>query len=89
MALGSTRLEILSQVICEALRTVIIGIVIGLGMAVVLARFLRTLLYGIEPIDPWTFSAGVLLMTTCAVAASGIPALRAASLNVVKALRYE
>jgi putative ABC transport system permease protein len=73
----------------RSVATLGVAAVVGLGGAMVAARALRTLLYGVAPFDPWAYgiSAGVLALA--AVAATLIPALRATRVNPLEALRAE
>jgi len=63
--------------------------VLGLGAAVMLMRFLSTLLFGVAPTDPVTLLGAVVVMTGVAVAASWIPARRAAAVDPATALRAD
>jgi ABC-type antimicrobial peptide transport system permease subunit len=89
MALGSQRAAIVRLVLESGVKLALIGCVLGLGGALAASGLLRSLLFGVSPFDPMvlTFAAiGVLLL---AVAASTLPALRAASIDPMKALRGE
>jgi ABC-type antimicrobial peptide transport system permease subunit len=66
-----------------------VGIVIGLGAAVVVAHLMRTLLFGVSPLDPLSFAAVPLILAATAALASFLPACRAATVNPVDALRAE
>ncbi len=88
-AIGARTQDILRQVIAGSLRTVAIGVAVGIALAIAGGRFVAALLYGIEPGDPgvMTFVAiGLLVVAT--VAALG-PAWRAARVDPVTALRVE
>jgi predicted permease len=89
VALGAQRRDVLTLVVGHAMRMAAAGVVIGVLLAAVLTRFLVSLLYGIRPIDPVSFGAGILLFATLAFAASVMPARRAAAVNPVEALRNE
>jgi putative ABC transport system permease protein len=89
MAMGATPREVLWQVIGEGLRLVAIGAVLGIGAALGLTRFLRTLLYGVSPADGVTYAVVALVLFLVALAACGLPALRAARVDPTVALRYE
>ena len=65
------------------------GIVIGVGGALMLTRFLTTLLFGVTPTDRFTFVVVSLIFFVIATAASLIPALRATRVDPLIALRYE
>jgi ABC-type antimicrobial peptide transport system permease subunit len=67
----------------------IAGIVVGVSAALLLTRLVKSMLYGIQPYDPLTLSAGVLLLLAVALAASWIPARRAAGVQPMDALRHE
>lgn len=66
-----------------------IGLALGLGGAVALARVLGSLLYGIGALDPLTLGAVVLTLTSIATLASWIPARRASRLDPLVAIRAE
>jgi ABC-type antimicrobial peptide transport system permease subunit len=65
------------------------GLVVGTGVAVACARTVRTLLYGIRPVDPLTLIIAIGGLLTIALAASLLPAIRAASVDPMQALREE
>jgi predicted permease len=87
MAVGAARTRILRQVLREALVLAGWGVALGLGGGVLLANLLRSVLYQVGPSDPWAYLiAGPLLVAVVALA-SLIPALRAARLDPMAALR--
>jgi putative ABC transport system permease protein len=89
IALGAGRREIVGLVIREGLVLAAIGLVIGLGGAVWLTKFLRSLLFGVTPTDPITYSAvaaGILLI---ALVSCYLPARRAVKVDPLIALRAE
>ncbi|MBV9501084.1 MAG: ABC transporter permease [Acidobacteriaceae bacterium] len=89
MALGSTPGEILRLVLSEHLRLLGLGLAAGLGLSVVLTRFLRAWLFGVSATDPILFGAAILILSAIALGAALVPARRAARLNPVAALRHE
>ncbi len=89
MTLGSQRSAIVRLVIESGAKLAVIGCVIGLAGAAAASGLLRSMLFGVSPFDPlvMTFAAiGVLLL---AIAASTLPAFRAASIDPMQALRGE
>ncbi|HEY6305300.1 MAG TPA: FtsX-like permease family protein, partial [Candidatus Angelobacter sp.] len=89
MAVGATTVDVLRLVIKGGLAITTAGIGTGLVAALLLARLLGSLLYGVKPIDPFTFVAAPALMAVVALAACIIPALRASRVNPVSVLRQE
>lgn len=89
MALGAQRSQVLWMVLRGSLWVSLAGIAIGLPAAIGGARFVRSVLFGVEPGDPLTFGAAVAGIFVVALAASLLPALRAASVDPMKALRWE
>jgi putative ABC transport system permease protein len=89
MALGASRAALLRMVIREGMLLAGGGIVLGLGGALALTRFLRSLLFEIKPADPATFTGVAILLAVTALAACWIPARRAMKVDPIQALRYE
>ena len=89
IALGAQPDVLRRQVLRQAVAVAALGIVLGLGAAVMLMRFLSTLLFGVAPTDPVTLLGAVVVMTGVAVAASWIPARRAAAVEPATALRAD
>jgi predicted lysophospholipase L1 biosynthesis ABC-type transport system permease subunit len=89
VALGATREGVLRLVVGQAMRMAALGIVIGLAAAAGATQLLASLLYGIRPLDPASFSLGAAVFGVLALVASWLPARRAASVNPVEALRRE
>ena len=87
IALGATATSLLRLVVGSAARVVAVGGAIGFIVAAALARTISTFLFGVEPIDPITFSVvGVLLVMTVAIATAA-PAWRATRVDPVEAFR--
>jgi putative ABC transport system permease protein len=89
MALGATVESVFRLVLGQAMRLVLIGVVIGLVAAGVLSRLLETLLFETEPIDPATFALTALVLITVATLASYVPARRGTRIAPTDALRTE
>ena len=89
MALGARAGNVLSLIMKNGLALVLAGIVIGVGGAFALTRFLTTLLFEVTPTDRFTFLVVSLVFFVIAMVASLIPALRATRVNPIVALRYE
>ena len=89
MALGAEPTQVLGTVFGTAMRWVGTGIVIGLAAALGASRFLSSLLFGLDPIDPATLLLTTAVLVAVAVLAAWVPARRASRLDPVRALRYE
>jgi putative ABC transport system permease protein len=87
MALGAAPREILTLVLGKGFRLVLIAIVIGLAGGAAATRFLGSLLFDVEPIDPLTFAAGTVGLALVALAACYLPARRATRTDPLEALR--
>lgn len=89
IALGAERATVVWMVLREVAFLTIIGIGIGVPGALVLSRFVRSQLYGIEPSDPMTLMIAALALAAVGLFAGYVPARRAAGVQPVRALRYE
>jgi predicted permease len=87
MALGSQRGAIVRLVLQSGANLAAVGCVIGLGGAAAASKLLRSLLFGVSPFDPLVLSLAAVGVLLLAIAASGLPALRAASIDPNRALR--
>jgi predicted permease len=89
MALGARANDVVRMIVVQGLRPAVVGLILGLGGAVALARTVADLVYGIPASDPGTLAGvGVLLLGIAALAAF-IPARRAARVDPLVALRTE
>jgi putative ABC transport system permease protein len=89
MALGAKRRNVLTLIIGQGFKLIIIGLVAGLIGAFGLTRLMITLLFNVSSTDPATFAVVAVLLTLTALAACYIPARRATRINPLIALRYE
>ncbi|HEY2002380.1 MAG TPA: ABC transporter permease [Acidobacteriaceae bacterium] len=89
IALGAQRSRVMGMVLRKASGMLLCGLAAGLLLAYATSRLLRTLLYGVQPHDPWTMAAVTLVLLAGGLAASYLPARRAASVDPMEALRSE
>jgi predicted permease len=89
MALGAAQKDVLRMVVQQGVSLAALGIVIGLGGALVLTRFLRTMLFNTGATDAVTFAAAPAALMLVVLLATLLPALRASRVSPVVALRYE
>ena len=89
MALGAQRNDLLRMVVRQGMTLVVLGLTIGLVGALFLARWISSLLFGIEPRDPLTFAGVAAVLTAVAFVACYIPARRTTRIDPIVALRCE
>jgi ABC-type antimicrobial peptide transport system permease subunit len=89
LALGAQPGQVRGMVLRESTWLAAVGIVVGIGAALALTRLVKSMLYGIQPYDPTTITAGIVVLLAVALAASWIPARRAAGVQPMEALRHE
>jgi putative ABC transport system permease protein len=89
LALGASQKNILRVVVREGIKLTVIGLAIGVPLAMGLTNLLPNVLYGVSRHDPATFVVIALLLMSVAVLACYIPARRAATVDPMIALRYE
>jgi predicted permease len=89
LALGAQRANVLWLVLRQGLALAVIGVTVGLGGALVLTRFLSSLLYDLQPTDPATLISATLFLVAIGALACWVPARRAANTDPMEALRYE
>jgi ABC-type antimicrobial peptide transport system permease subunit len=89
MALGAQRSDVLWLVVREGARFSAIGIVLGLGGAFAVTRWLSSELYGVSAVDPVTYAGVAAVMAVVSMLACYLPARRAMRVDPLIALRYE
>jgi len=89
MSLGATPSQVLLLVVQQGMRMALAGSLLGIAGALVLARLMTKLLYGVHPADPITFASVAIGLGIVAIVACYLPARRAMRVNPVAALRCE
>jgi len=89
MALGAQPADVRRLILGQGARLAVYGIVAGLLGAGVLTRWMRTMLFGVNPTDAWTYMAVSILLVIVALGASYVPSRRAMVPDPVIALRHE
>lgn len=89
IAVGADPRTILRMVLRQGLGVGILGVSVGVGLAAVATRWLESLLYGVQPLDPLTFTTAAVIALLVTVAAAYGPARRASRVDPLVALRYE
>jgi len=89
VALGAQQGQVLRLIMRQGLVLAASGVAVGIALALIFTRLLRSLLFGVQPFDPVTFIGVAFLLTLIALAACYLPARRAMRVDPVVALRYE
>ena len=89
MAVGARGLDVLSMILREAFWLVIMGVFVGLIVAIMTMKLIASLLFGLGPSDPLTLVLATMLLLAIAALAGWLPAWRAARIDPVHALRHE
>jgi putative ABC transport system permease protein len=89
VALGASPTAVLRLIVTQGMLLAAGGIVLGVIGATILTRSMASVLFGIEPTDPWTFAEVATVLFAAAALASWLPARRALAIHPVTALRYE
>ncbi|MBY0495780.1 MAG: ADOP family duplicated permease [Cyanobacteria bacterium] len=89
MALGASAIDVVNLVACDSAKLLVIGLSIGLAGGVGVGFMIRTLLYGLSPLDPLTLASVIALLAAVTVSATALPAWRASRIDPVIALRAD
>ncbi|NIR44039.1 MAG: ABC transporter permease [Gemmatimonadetes bacterium] len=89
VAIGARAADVLRLVLGQGMRLAALGIVVGVLVAVALARVLQSQLYGVGAADPLVLAAVIVILSGIAALACYVPARRATRVNPVEALRHE
>jgi putative ABC transport system permease protein len=89
LALGAQGSQVKNMVVLQGMRLAIVGVVIGLGVSLYLARLISALLFGVSTRDPLVFVGVPVLLTAVSLLAVWLPARRASRVDPMVALRYE
>jgi ABC-type antimicrobial peptide transport system permease subunit len=89
VALGAQSRDILALVLRQGIRSVLVGVAVGIVAGLALTRLMASLLYGVAPSDGLTFASVSLILLLVAMLACTIPAMRAMRVDPLEALRHE
>jgi putative ABC transport system permease protein len=89
MALGASQSDILRLMVGDGMKPILMGVALGLTAAVALSRFVASLVFGVPPTDPLTFTVVALLLVVVGIVANALPAYRATRVEPVRTLREE
>jgi ABC-type antimicrobial peptide transport system permease subunit len=89
MALGAQPFNVLTMVVRQGAILALIGIVVGVGLALLVTRSLAVFLFGVNPYDIFTFAGVALTLLLAGLGATYLPARRATKVDPLEALRYE
>jgi putative ABC transport system permease protein len=89
VALGAGTGDVLRMILSQGMRTILIGVTIGIALSLALTRTVESLLFGVTPTDPLTFGGVTLLLVGAALLACYVPARRAMRVDPMVALRHE
>ena len=89
MALGARRETVVWMVLQDVLMLAIIGLAIGLPVALGASKVIESLLFGVKPGDPWSMVSALMILLSAALAAGYLPAWKASKTDPMVAVRHE
>jgi predicted permease len=89
MALGASHSDVLKMIVTDGMKPILAGVGIGLVASLALSRLVASLIFGVHPTDPLTFTAVVLVLVIVGILANILPAYRATRIEPVRILREE
>ncbi len=89
MALGATRESILSLILRQGTALIAIGLGVGIVAAIAASRLIASFLYRVQPLDFWSYGAAAILLLLVGLFSAAVPAMRAAAIEPMEALRTE
>ncbi len=89
IAIGASRPEVFRMVIWQAARLTLVGVAVGAICGMEIERVIASLLYAVRPAEPWIYAGACAIVLVVALLASFLPALRAARVDPLVALKYE
>jgi ABC-type antimicrobial peptide transport system permease subunit len=89
MALGASRAQVLAMVMRESLWVLLLGLACGIPLTIFAVRPLKSMLYQMSPLDPFSFAVAISAMIVVSGCAMFVPARRASSIEPMQALRTE
>jgi ABC-type antimicrobial peptide transport system permease subunit len=89
MALGAGRGQVIRMILRETALMIAVGALVGVAGSAGLAKLLESRLFGLRTLDPLTIASALAILTLVALVAGYLPAMRAARVNPVRALRHE
>ena len=89
MALGASPRAVLRLILAQGMLLAVMGVLIGVAGAAILTRWMESVLFEVEPSDPWTFAQVIIVLLAAAALASWLPARRALAIDPMTALRCD
>jgi ABC-type antimicrobial peptide transport system permease subunit len=89
IALGAQPADVLLSTMCNGAKLITVGVLLGTIAAFALGRLVSKFLFGVRPVDPFTYVGVVVVLLVVGAVAAFLPARRAAAVDPIIALRYE